>query len=42
MILMATPKERIPPRRLRCRWKHNIKMDLKTIGYDDIDWIDLV
>jgi hypothetical protein len=24
------------------RWVDNIKMDLREIGWDDMDWIDLV
>jgi hypothetical protein len=27
--------------RTRCRWVDNIKMDLREIGWNDIDWIDL-
>jgi hypothetical protein len=26
--------------RRRCRWKHNVKMELREVGWD-IDWIDL-
>jgi hypothetical protein len=26
---------------LRRRWLDNIKMDLREIGWDDMDWIDL-
>jgi hypothetical protein len=25
----------------RSRWVDNIKMDLREIGWDDMDWIDL-
>ncbi|KAJ4441605.1 hypothetical protein ANN_11461 [Periplaneta americana] len=25
----------------RCRWEDNIKMNLREVGYDDRDWIDL-
>jgi hypothetical protein len=25
----------------RCRWVDNIKMDLRDIGWDGMDWIDL-
>jgi hypothetical protein len=28
-------------RRLRRRWVDNIKMDLREIGLNDMDWIDL-
>jgi hypothetical protein len=24
----------------RCRWMNNIKMDLREIGWDDMDWVD--
>jgi hypothetical protein len=27
--------------RTRCRWKDNIKMDLREIGSEDVDWIHL-
>jgi hypothetical protein len=27
--------------RPRCRWVNNIKMDLREIGLDGMDWIDL-
>jgi hypothetical protein len=27
--------------RPRCRWKDNIKMDLREIGWGGMDWIDL-
>jgi hypothetical protein len=29
------------PRRLRCRWEDNIKMDLQEIGWGGVDWIHL-
>jgi hypothetical protein len=25
----------------RLRWVNNVKMDLREIGWDDMDWIDL-
>lgn len=25
----------------RCRWEHNIKMNVKEIGWDGMDWIHL-
>jgi hypothetical protein len=31
-----------PLGRPRRRWVYNIKMDLREIGWDGIDWIDLV
>ncbi|KAJ4447611.1 hypothetical protein ANN_09618 [Periplaneta americana] len=30
-----------PLGRPRCRWEDNIKMDLREVGYDDRDWINL-
>jgi hypothetical protein len=34
-------KEREPQGRPRCRWFDDIKIHLREIGCDDIDWIDL-
>jgi hypothetical protein len=31
-----------PPGRLRCRWEDNIKMYLKEIGLESVDWIHLI
>jgi hypothetical protein len=30
-----------PPGRPRRRWEDNIKMDLREIGFGDVDWIHL-
>jgi hypothetical protein len=30
-----------PLGRPRCRWVDNIKMDLREIGWDGVDWIDV-
>jgi hypothetical protein len=30
-----------PQRRQRRRWVDNVKMDLREIGWDDMDWTDL-
>jgi hypothetical protein len=40
-ILVGNPEERRPLGRPRRRWVDNIKMDVREIGWDDIDWIDL-
>jgi hypothetical protein len=40
-ILVEKPDGRRPLGRPRCRWVDNIKMDLREIGWDGIDWIDL-
>jgi hypothetical protein len=31
-----------PEGRPRRRWVDNIKMDLREIGWDSVDWIDMV
>jgi hypothetical protein len=33
-------KGRRPPEKPRRRWVDNIKMDLKEIGWGDMNWID--
>jgi hypothetical protein len=33
------PKEKRPLRRPRRRWENNIKMDLREIGIDGLNWI---
>jgi hypothetical protein len=37
--LVGRPEERRPLGRLRHRWKDNIKMDLREIGFGDVYWI---
>jgi hypothetical protein len=34
-------KEKCPLGKPTCRWVDNIKMDLKVIGWDGMEWIDL-
>jgi hypothetical protein len=41
MILVGMPYGKTPLGRPRRRWVDNIKMDLREIGWDGIDWIDL-
>jgi hypothetical protein len=36
----GTPEER-PLGRPRRRWVDNIKIDLREIGWDGVDWVDL-
>jgi hypothetical protein len=38
-ILVERPEEKRPLGRPRCRWEDNIKMDLREIGFGDVDWI---
>jgi hypothetical protein len=40
-ILVGRPEGKRPLGRRRCRWVDNIKMDLRGIGCDGVDWIDL-
>jgi hypothetical protein len=40
-ILVGKPEGRKPVGGRRRRWEDNIKMDLKEIGFGDVDWIDL-
>jgi hypothetical protein len=34
------PEGKRPLGRPRCRWVDNIKMDLREIKWDGVDWID--
>jgi hypothetical protein len=40
-ILVGKPEGKRPLGRPRPRWVNNIKMDLREIGWDGMDWIDL-
>jgi hypothetical protein len=40
-VLVRKPEGQRPLRRHRRKWEDNIKMDLKGIGWDGVDWIDL-
>jgi hypothetical protein len=40
-ILVGKPEVKRPLGRPRHRWVENIKMDLREIGRDGMDWIDL-
>jgi hypothetical protein len=40
-ILVRKPERKRLLRRYRRRWEDNIKMDLREIGWSDMDWIDL-
>jgi hypothetical protein len=39
-ILVGKPEGTRPLGRPRRRWVDNIKMDLRAIGWDGMDWID--
>jgi hypothetical protein len=40
-ILVGKPEGKRPLGRQRGRWVDNIKIDLRDIGWDSMDWIDL-
>jgi hypothetical protein len=40
-ILVKNPEGKRPLGRPRRRWVDNIKMDLREIGWDGMDWIDM-
>jgi hypothetical protein len=40
-ISVGKPEGKRPLGRSRRRWVDNIKMDLREIGWDGMDWIDL-
>jgi hypothetical protein len=39
--LVGKPEGRRPLERPRRRWKYNIKMDIREVGWGGMDWIDL-
>jgi hypothetical protein len=40
-ILMGNPEGKRPIGRRRCGWVDNIRMDVREIGWSDMDWINL-
>jgi hypothetical protein len=40
-ILVGKPEGKRPLGRPRRRWVDTIKIDLREVGWDDMDWIDL-
>jgi hypothetical protein len=40
-ILVGKPEGKRPLGRPRRRWVNNIKIDLREIGWDGMDWFDL-
>jgi hypothetical protein len=41
-IVVGKPEGKKPLGRLRCRWLDNITVDVREIGWIDMDWTDLV
>jgi hypothetical protein len=40
-ILVGKPEGKRPLGRPKCRWVDSIKMDVRDIGWDGMDWIEL-
>jgi hypothetical protein len=40
-ILVGKPEGKRPLERPRCRWVDHIKMDLREVGWDGVDWMDM-
>jgi hypothetical protein len=40
-IFVGMPEGKRPLERPRLRWVENIKMDLREIGWNGMEWIDL-
>jgi hypothetical protein len=40
-ILIGRPEGRRPLGRPSHRWEDNIRMDVREIGFGDVDWINL-
>jgi hypothetical protein len=41
-MLVEKPEGKRPVEGRRRRWANNIKMDVRVVGWDGMDWIDLV
>jgi hypothetical protein len=41
MIMVGIPEGKRPLGRPRRRWVDNIEMNVREIGWDDMDWIDV-
>jgi hypothetical protein len=41
-ILVGKPEGKRQLGKPGCRWEDNIKIDLREIQWDDMEWIDLV
>jgi hypothetical protein len=40
-ILIGKPEGKSPLGRLRCGWEGNIRMDIREVGREGVDWIHL-
>jgi hypothetical protein len=37
--LVGKPERKRPLRRFRCRWENYIRMDVREIGWEVVDWM---
>jgi hypothetical protein len=40
-VLVGKPEGKRLLERPRCRWVDNIRMNLRRVGWDDVDWIGM-
>jgi hypothetical protein len=40
-LLLGEPEDKIPRKAFESEWDDNIKIDIREIKWDDMDWIDL-
>jgi hypothetical protein len=40
-ILVGKLERKIPPRRPRCRWEDNFRIDVGEVWWEGVDWIHL-
>jgi len=40
-ISIGKPEEERPLGRPRCKWRGNIKMDVRELGWEGVDWMHL-
>jgi hypothetical protein len=40
-ILFGKPKGKTPLGKTRCRWEDNIRMNLREVVYEDVDWMHM-
>jgi hypothetical protein len=38
-VLVGKPERKRPPRRSRRRWEDGIRMSVKDIGWEDVEWV---
>jgi hypothetical protein len=40
-VLARKPKGKRPPRRPKHRWEYDIRMYVREVGWEDLDWLHL-